>query len=175
MKKEDYTLLDLAEIFGENKQFIRRRITKLKLVAINKDTREYYNEPLKYNYDSYLKLAKELGYKNDICLEESEIKNDTHVTQNVTRNDTRVTHDDTQKKQDNNDKDKLIEILERELEHSKDKLKKSEEEKEKLMTLLDQQQRLSLQANQKIEILENKEEIKEEVQKNKDKKWWKFF
>lgn len=159
MKKEDYTLLDLAEIFGENKQLIRRRITKLKLVAINKDTREHYNEPLKYNYDSYLKLAKELGYKNDIYLEGSEIQSDT-----------RVTHDDTHKKQDSNDKDILIEILERELEHSKDKLKKSEEEKEKLMTLLDQQQRLSLQANQKIEMLEAKDK---EI--NNKKRWYDFL
>lgn len=163
MKKEDYTLLDLAEIFGENKQLIRRRITKLKLVAINKDTREHYNEPLKYNYDSYLKLAKELGYKNDIYLEGSEIQSDTRVTQNVTRND-------THKKQDSNDKDILIEILERELEHSKDKLKKSEEEKEKLMTLLDQQQRLSLQANQKIEMLEAKDK---EI--NNKKRWYDFL
>ena len=41
------------------------------------------------------------------------------------------------------------------------------------MILLDQQQRLSLQANQKIEMLEAKDkEIKEEY---KDKKWWQIF
>lgn len=84
-----------------------------------------------------------------------------------TRNDTHKKHDD---------KDKLIEVLERELEHSKDKLKKSEEEKKTLMVLLDQQQRLSLQANQKIETLEQKEELEEEKNNRKEKKkWWNFF
>lgn len=46
------------------------------------------------------------------------------------------------------------------------------------MRLLDQQQRLSLQANQKIEILEleKKEEAREEYKKdNGEKKWWQFF
>ena len=44
------------------------------------------------------------------------------------------------------------------------------------MRLLDQQQRLSLQANQKIEILESKDqEIKEEIKDDKKRKWWQFF
>ena len=37
MKDGVYTLLDLAEQFGKDKQFIRRRIVKLNLRAINKD------------------------------------------------------------------------------------------------------------------------------------------
>jgi len=45
------------------------------------------------------------------------------------------------------------------------------------MRLLDQQQRLSLQANQKIEMLEHKEEETKEdkTQDNQKKKWWQFF
>ena len=44
------------------------------------------------------------------------------------------------------------------------------------MRLLDQQQRLSLQANQKIEILESKDqEIKEKIKDGEKKKWWQIF
>lgn len=156
MKDRVYTLLDLAEQFGKDKQFIRRRIIKLNLRAINKDTREYLNEPLKYSHCVYLELAKELGLSNDNAP-------DMHETYDDTQSNTHETQDDTQKYADELSKDKLIEVLERELKHSKDKLKKSEEEKENLMRLLDQQQRLSLQANNRIELLTLEiEESKEE-------------
>ena len=162
MEDKVYTLLDLAEEFGKDKQFIRRRISRLKLRAINKDSREHINEPLEYDHQAFLKLSEELGV--------SKFKKDKA---NETRDDTRS---DTQKLSDDINKDKVIEVLERELEHSKDKLRKSEEEKETLMRLLDQQQRLSLQANQKIEILESKDqEIKEEIKDDKKRKWWQFF
>ena len=171
MKDGVYTLLDLAEQFGKDKQFIRRRIMKLNLRAINKDTREHLNEPLKYSHCVYLELAKELGLSNSNAP-------DMHETCDDTQSTTHKTQDDTQKHAGELSKDKLIEVLERELKHSKDKLKKSEEEKENLMRLLDQQQRLSLQANQKIEILEYKEqeiiENKEEKQKKK-RKWYDIF
>jgi Zn-dependent metalloprotease len=158
MEDKVYTLLDLAEEFGKDKQFIRRRISRLKLRAINKDSREHINEPLEYDHQAFLKLSEELGV--------SKFKKDK-------ANETR---DDTQKLSDDINKDKVIEVLERELEHSKDKLRKSEEEKETLMRLLDQQQRLSLQANQKIEILESKDqEIKEKIKDGEKKKWWQIF
>ncbi|MGO1653029.1 hypothetical protein [Senegalia sp. (in: firmicutes)] len=167
MEKEVYTLLDLAEEFGEDKQFIRRRLSKLNLRAINKDSREHINEPLEYNHDTYLKLADELRVRVVKNNDKNGTRNDTQSNTHETRNDTHKKHDD---------KDKLIEVLERELEHSKDKLKKSEEEKKTLMVLLDQQQRLSLQANQKIETLEQKEELEEEKNNRKEKKkWWNFF
>lgn len=169
MEDKVYTLLDLAEEFGKDKQFIRRRISRLKLRAINKDSREHINEPLEYDYQAFLKLAEEFGV--------SKFKKDkANETRDDTRSDTHETRDDTQKLSDDINKDKVIEVLERELEHSKDKLRKSEEEKETLMRLLDQQQRLSLQANQKIEILESKDqEIKEEIKDGEKKKWWQIF
>lgn len=169
MEDKVYTLLDLAEEFGKDKQFLRRRISRLKLRAINKDSREHINEPLEYDHNTYLELAKELGVTN--------LKKDkTNETRDDTRSNTHETRDDTQELSDGINKDKVIEVLERELEHSKDKLRKSEEEKETLMRLLDQQQRLSLQANQKIEILESKDqEIKEEIKEGEKKKWWQIF
>ena len=170
MEDKVYTLLDLAEEFGKDKQFIRRRISKLKLSSVNKNSREHINEPLEYSWSTYLKLAEEFG----ISVVK---KDDKDETRDDTQSNTHETRDDTQKNLDENDKNKVIEVLERELEHSKKKLEKSEEEKETLMRLLDQQQRLSLQANQKIEMLENKEqEIKEDkIQDNEKKKWWNFF
>lgn len=161
MIKRVYTLVDLAEEFGKDKQFIRRQIMGLNLEAINKDSREHLNETLKYSHHVYIELSKALGLSTG--------KNsDTHDTQNDTQNDTH----DMQKDGDNLSKDKLIEILERELRHSKDKLEKAESEKENLMRLLDQQQRLSLQANQKIELLEHKE-TEEKV--GEKRKWWEIF
>ena len=169
MEDKVYTLLDLAEEFGKDKQFIRRRISRLKLRAINKDSREHINEPLEYDHQAFLKLSEELGV--------SKFKKDkANETRDDTRSDTHETRDDTQKLSDDINKDKVIEVLERELEHSKDKLRKSEEEKETLMRLLDQQQRLSLQANQKIEMLESKDqEIKEKIKDGEKKKWWQIF
>lgn len=169
MEDKVYTLLDLAEEFGKDKQFIRRRISRLKLRAINKDSREHINEPLEYDHNTYLELAKDLGI--------SKLKKDTrNETRDDTQSDTHETRDDTQKLSDNINNDKIIEVLERELEHSKEKLRKSEEQKETLMRLLDQQQRLSLHANQKIEMLESKnQEIKEEIEDDEKKKWWQFF
>lgn len=168
MKNKVYTLLDLAEEFGENKQFIRRRINRLKIKAINKDSREYSNEPLKYNYSTYLFLSKELGQPD---IRKKETHNDTRRNAHETRNDMQNTY------QENMYKDKLIEILERELKYSKEKVEKSEEEKETLMRLLDQQQRLSLQAKQRIETLESQEisSNKKEKKESIKRKWYDIF
>lgn len=176
MEDKVYTLLDLAEEFGKDKQFIRRRISRLKLRAINKDSREHINEPLEYDHQAFLKLSEELGVSKFKKDKANETRDDTRSDTHETSDDTHETRDDTQKLSDDINKDKVIEVLERELEHSKDKLRKSEEEKETLMRLLDQQQRLSLQANQKIEILESKDqEIKEEIKDGEKKKWWQIF
>lgn len=156
MNSKVYTILDLAEELGKDKQFIRRKIMSLNLKSINKSSRKHSNEPLKYDYNSYVELAKELGVSNS----------NTHDMQSDV-------HSSTQKHTETLGKDKLIEILERELKHSKDKLKNAEEEKQNLMKLLDQQQRLSLNANQKIEKLEYKE--KENKEEKKKGKWYDFL
>ena len=169
MKEKIYTIKNLCNELNQPRQKVRRRIEKLDINAINEDTRIHENEPLEYDHQAFLKLSEELGV--------SKFKKDkANETRDDTRSDTHETRDDTQKLSDDINKDKVIEVLERELEHSKDKLRKSEEEKETLMRLLDQQQRLSLQANQKIEILESKDqEIKEEIKDDKKRKWWQFF
>lgn len=156
MNEKTYTLLDLAEDFGKDKQLIRRRISRLKIESINKETRKYYNNPLIYNHEAYLELAKDFGIS----------KSNTHDTQQYTKNLSG---------------DKLIEVLERELKHSKDRLEKAEKEKESLYKLLSQQQQLSLNDKNKIKILELEiEEVKElgseeELKKEEKTKWYDFF
>jgi len=158
MGKKAYTILDLSKEFKKDKQVIRRLISRLNIEPINKDTRAFINEPLLFSNKAYTLLAKELRVS----------QTDTPDTQT----DTPDTQTDTQEKKEDLPKDKLIEVLERELEHSKERLEKSEQEKVSLMQLLDQQQRLTLQANQKIELLESPEG-KEDL-KHKSK-WYNIF
>ncbi len=170
MSEKIYTILDLAEEFGKDKQSIRRRIARLRLQSLNKDTRKYSNDPLEYNYETYLELAKDFGVS----------KSSTSDTHNNAPND-------TLKYDENLSKDKLIEVLERELKHSKEKLEKSDQEKENLYKLLSQQQQLSLIDKNKIKVLELEiEEVKgleieadkrdsDELNKEEKPKWYDIF
>lgn len=74
MSDQTYTLLHLSEVFGEDKQSIRRRIAKLDLKSINRDTREYSNQPLEYDYDTYLALARDYGLSSTYTDEYAEIE-----------------------------------------------------------------------------------------------------
>ena len=162
MSEKIYTILDLAEEFGKDKQSIRRSIARLRLQSLNKDTRKYSNDPLEYNYESYLELAKDFGIS----------KSNTSDTHNNARND-------TLKYDENLSKDKLIEVLERELKHSKDKLENAEQEKENLYKLLSQQQHWCLSDKNKIKLLElDLEAVKDPTLDQKERykpKWYYFF
>ena len=158
MFKKTYTILEISKDFNKDKQVIRRLIARLNIEPINKDTRIYINDPLLFNHKDYMLLAKELSVS---ISDTTDIQNDTPDIQG-----------DTQGKKEDLSKDKLIEVLERELVHSKERLEKSEQEKESLMKLLDQQQRLTLQANHKIELIEDSEQ-KEDLE-NKSK-WYSIF
>lgn len=170
MDNKTYTLLDFSEIFGKDKQTLRRRISRLKIESINKDSREFPNDPLRYDHQAYLTLVKEFG--------------DAYEEQKKTRN--------SYEEQEFIKVNQLVEVLERELNFYKDRFKKSEEEKETLMRLLDQEQQLSLMSNKKVEELklelsEKQKEIEisslADSQKvdsqiyteKKKKKWWQFF
>ena len=65
-------------------------------------------------------------------------------------------------------KDKLIKVLEEQLEEAN----KSRANLEKL---LDQQQQLTLISNKKLESLKLELEEKEEIKDDKKRKWWQFF
>ena len=166
MKEKIYTIKNLCNELNQPRQKVRRRIEKLDIKAINEDTRIHENEPLEYDHQAFLKLAKEFDVKinNTEC---------TASVQQRTANEQHRTAEETSK-------DKLIMVLEKQLEEAN----KSRANLEKL---LDQQQQLTLVSNKKIELLrleleekESEKQIdeginKEEMKKDEKKKWWNFF
>ena len=166
MKEKIYTIKNLCNELNQPRQKVRRRIEKLDIKAINKDTRIHENEPLEYDHQAFLKLAKEF----DVKINNAEC---TASVQYRTTNEQHRTAGETSK-------DKLIKVLEKQLEEAN----KSRANLEKL---LDQQQQLTLISNKKLESLklefEEKESEKqtdeginkEEMKKNEKKKWWQFF
>ncbi|MDN6244831.1 MAG: DUF536 domain-containing protein [Tetragenococcus koreensis] len=166
MKEKIYTIKNLCNELNQPRQKVRRRIEKLDIKAINEDTRIHENEPLEYDHQAFLKLAKEFDVKinNTEC---------TASVQHRTANEQHRTAEETSK-------DKLIKVLEKQLEEAN----KSRANLEKL---LDQQQQLTLISNKKIELLrleleekESEKQIdeginKEEIKKYEKKKWLQFF
>ena len=141
MKDIIYTIKNLCNELNQPRQKIRRRLEKLEIKAINEDTRIYENEPLEYDHQAFLKLAEEF----DIQIDNKEC---TASVQQRTTNEQHRTAEETSK-------DKLIKVLEEQLEEAN----KSRENLEKL---LDQQQQLTLISNKKIESLELEAENKED-------------
>ncbi len=166
MKEKIYTIKNLCDELNQPRQKVRRRIEKLDIKAINEDTRIHENEPLEYDHQAFLKLAKEFDVKI----------NNTDCTASVQQRTTNEQHRTAEERS----KDKLIKVLEKQLEEAN----KSRANLEKL---LDQQQQLTLVSNKKIESLrleleekESEKQIdeeitKEEIKANEKKKWWQFF
>ena len=166
MKENIYTIKNLCDELNQPRQKIRRRLEKLDIKAINEDTRIHENEPLEYDHQAFLKLAKEFDVKI----------NNTDCTASVQQRTTNEQHRTAEERS----KDKLIKVLEKQLEEAN----KSRANLEKL---LDQQQQLTLVSNKKIESLrleleekESEKQIdeeitKEEIKANEKKKWWQFF
>ena len=63
MKEKIYTIKNLCDELNQPRQKVRRRIEKLDIKAINDDTRIHENEPLEYDHQAFLKLAKEFDVK----------------------------------------------------------------------------------------------------------------
>ena len=166
MKEKIYTIKNLCDELNQPRQKVRRRIEKLDIKAINEDTRIHENEPLEYDHQAFLKLAKEFDVKI----------NNTDCTASVQQRTTNEQHRTAEERS----KDKLIKVLEKQLEEAN----KSRANLEKL---LDQQQQLTLVSNKKIESLrleleekESETQIdeginKEEMKKDEKKKWWQIF
>lgn len=173
MKEKIYTIKNLCNELNQPRQKVRRRIEKLDIKAINDDTRIHENEPLEYDHQAFLKLAKEFDVKinNTEC---------TASVQQRTANEQHRTANEQHRTAEETSKDKLIMVLEKQLEEAN----KSRANLEKL---LDQQQQLTLVSNKKIELLrleleekESEKQIdeginKEEMKKDEKKKWWQFF
>ena len=161
MKEKIYTIKNLCNELNQPRQKVRRRIEKLDIKAINEDTRIHENEPLEYDHQAFLKLAKEF----DVQINNTEC---TASVQHRTANEQHRTAEETSK-------DKLIKVLENQLEEAN----KSRANLEKL---LDQQQQLTLVSNRKIEALKlefEKKEMEKKVgngiNKKEKTKWYEFL
>ena len=132
MKEKIYTIKNLCDELNQPRQKVRRRLEKLEIKAINKDTRIYENESLEYDHQAFLKLAEEF----DVRIDNKEC---TASVQQRTTNEQHRTAEETSK-------DKLIKVLEEQLEEAN----KSRANLEKL---LDQQQQLTLVSNKKSKCL----------------------
>lgn len=153
MEDSVYTIKNLCDELNEPRQKVRRRLEKLEIKAINEDTRAYKNDPLKYDHQSFLKLAEEFDVQ---IRDEGFMSSVQHRTTECTTEET--------------SKDKLIKVLENQLEEAN----KSRANLEKL---LDQQQQLTMISNKKFESLKLELDEKKELEKNieETKKWWKFW
>lgn len=158
MKDNVYTIKKLCDELNQPRQKIRRRLEKLGIKSINEDTRVYKNNPLEYDHQAFLKLAEEFNVQVSY-------KECTASVQQCTTNEQHRTMEDASK-------DKLIKVLEEQLEEAN----KSRTNLEKL---LDQQQQLTLISNKKLEALRLELEDSEVEDKNseqkKKRKWYDIF
>ena len=179
MEDSIYTIKNLCDELNEPRQKVRRRLEKLEIKAINEDTRAYKNDPLKYDHQSFLKLAEEF----DVQIRDKEFMSSVqHRTTERTTNEQHRTTERTTNEQhrttEETSKDKLIKVLENQLEEAN----KSRANLEKL---LDQQQQLTLISNKKLEALrlefenpevnQEKEVEDKNPQQKKKRKWYDVF
>lgn len=153
MKDDIYTISRLCEELNQPRQKIRRRINKLGVKAINENTRTYKNEPLEYSEEAYLELLNEFNNKNSV-----QQRNTDSTSDRNTKKSEKITKED--------DKDNLISVL-------KSQLEETNKSRANLEKLLDQQQKLTLMANNEIETL--KLEMKEEEKETTNNKWFGIF
>ena len=133
MNKQIYTITELSEELNQARQNVRRRLIKLDIQAVNEDDREYKTDPLEYDYQALVSLAEDFGVV---------LRTSFSTTNEQAKND-------------------MIEVLKDQLEHERDQNKKLSKLNENLLnqldknqTLLDQQQRLSLNNINNIKMLE---------------------
>ena len=162
MNKQIYTITELSEELNQARQNVRRRLIKLDIKAINRDDREYKTDPLEYDYQALIKLAEDFG----VVLR----------TTDSTTNEQASTTKEQANEQAKND---IIELLKEQLEHEKNRNEKLSKLNDNLLnqldknqTLLDQQQRLSLNDRKNIKMLESELEEKKE---EKETKWYHIF
>lgn len=159
---DEYTISEIAKILETHKTKIRRIISELQIEAINENNRKHENSPKLYN-----KKSKDLI--------KSHFKSETEAEHEQNKSETKAEHEQN------------IETIE----FLKSQLNQAHKEKQELykalqeaQQLVNQQQQLSLQSNQKIKRLETEleeaseniieeNEIKEEELKKK--KWYDFF
>jgi hypothetical protein len=169
MNKQIYTITELSEELNQARQNVRRRLIKLDIQAINEYDREYKTDPLEYDYQALISLAEDFGV----------VLRTSFSTTNEQASTTNEQASTTKAQANEQAKNDIIELLKEQLEHEREQNKKLSKLNENLLiqldknqTLLDQQQRLSLNNINNIKMLESElEEEKEE----KETKWYNIF
>lgn len=166
----DYTVKEIAELLGVSKPTVQKVINDLDLPFITKGKRDRL-----YPEESVIEVIKVL----DPCFDFSKItektENETQKPQNDTEN-----IENNEKETEKNAKDRkvddlqelLIQTLQKQIEDQQKQLESRDQEINQLHKLLDQQQVLTLQANKKIELLENKEEVVDPEPKEEYERSW---
>lgn len=185
-----YTILEIAKELNTNKERIRKTLNKLNIEAENENTRTHNNIAKVYSLKSkeliILELSKDLGVNNsqDLAPESQGVhQNLAPESQYMHQNAPELPFYAPESQ------DEIIKLLKLQLEDKDKQLDRAYQEKQDLMRslseaqqLVNQQQQLSLQANNKIGILELElKEVSEEVHKNesnsedKKPKWYNIF
>lgn len=138
-----YTITELTELTGQNRTKVRRAIKRLKLSEINED-REHSNIAKEYSEESKDILTQELGSEEDAQQSHASSKPDAEQG--------------THQEQQGDTQADMIELL-------TEQLNKANTREIELLRLLDQQQRLALTNQQKLEVLEI--ELEEEQEESK--------
>ena len=164
MNKQIYTITELSEELNQARQNVRRRLIKLDIQAVNEDDREYKTDPLEYDYQALVSLAEDFGVVLRTSFSTTNEQASTTNEQASTTNEQASTTKAQANEQAKND---IIELLKEQLEHEREQNKKLSKLNENLLiqldknqTLLDQQQRLSLNNINNIKMLES--ELEEE-------------
>lgn len=163
MEDNIYTIKRFCDELNQPRQKIRRRIEKFDIKAKNEDNRVYKNDPLEYDYQAFLILAKEFD------IQTSDTEGTVSVQHCTTESTTNGQHSTTE----HFSKDKLIKVLEEQLEEAN-------KSRVNLERLLDQQQQLTLVSNKEMEALrleiEESRELKQKKNNESNKaKWYNIF
>lgn len=183
---------DIAKELAVHKTTVFRSVKELEIEAINENSRKYENSPKKYSEESkqliianLIEEEKRTEAQNKALQEHFKtLRNDSET---IKIDNTEVVDEEYKgdlgalQEHNGNVSNKIISLLESQLEAKDKELDRAYQEKQDLIRLLDQQQRLSLQANQKIEILELEiketleDENEEEKHETKKTKWYDIF
>lgn len=178
-----YTILEIAKELNTNKERIRKTLNKLNIEAENEKTRTHNNIAKVYSLKSkelvILELSQDLGVNNaqDSAPEAQDMHQNAPELKDYAP-DSRFYAPEAQ--------DEIIKLLKSQLEDKDKQLDRAYQEKQDLIRslsetqqLVNQQQQLSLQAYNKIGILELElKEVSEEKSESKEinnKKWYDIF
>lgn len=178
---KDYTVKEIAELLEVSKPTVQKMINDLGIEFITKGKRDRF-----YTEDNVIEIIKAINPNFDLskiiektAKTENEPQNIEESTENIEKDTENTEKDNANTEKDRKIEDlqmQLLETLQKQIADQQKQLESKDQEIQHLHKLLDQQQVLTLQANQKIELLENKQVDKpEEPEEVYEKSWFGLF